>query len=110
MQETRRNRGRGDWDLVSIRWSRRESHRAAPVRLKRTRRRSDERTRDRCAARYRCGKIALKRFLRLSRLFRAVFKAREVLQESKFNLADRTISLFGNNKLSLAFQLCSFLV
>src|SRR5438046_4802616 len=110
MSETCRHRSRRTGYLVPIRRPRWESHRAASIRLKRARPRSDERARDRRAARYRCGKIALKRFLRLSRLFRAVFKAREVLQETKFNLADRTISLFGNNKLSLAFQLCSFLV
>src|SRR5215470_17832421 len=51
MPKTGRDRSRGYGDLVRIRWARRKSRRTPRLRYERARARSDERTRDRRAAR-----------------------------------------------------------
>src|SRR5215831_5923449 len=111
MPQTRRNRSRGDRNLVRIRRSRRKSRRTAPIRSERTRARSDERTWHRCPARDRRSEIAarlitctqaLEGFFWFAHVAGASFKACVFLQECEGNFADGAVALFSNDQLGFA--------
>src|SRR5262249_13323518 len=104
MPQTRRNRSRGDRNLVRVRRSRRKSRRIAPIWSERTRTRSDERTLHRRTARDRRSEIAarliacsqaLEGFFWFAHIAGASFKACVFLQECERNFADGAVALFS---------------